>query len=178
LIESIKTAANVLQHDEPTISSEDQEIRMNSLKRMQKSTTLAMAVIKAVGANIYNQWHPSPTLPGLPVDFDATDETQLEDYMVQVNKFLNDLCTSNVEKNGPQNGPLTKLAKGVKTIATHVSPFVKLAIKLGKESGLTVSIVTEGESLTNQVPVPYGVICSALDLLFQVNSPMCLRLTD
>jgi hypothetical protein len=145
LIASLETAADALEHDDPspTTSVEGHETGINALMRMCKSTTLALAVIKAVGANIYSQWHPSPMLPIVPVDFDPTKEAQFEDYLEQVNTFLNGLCTSNAEKNGAQVGPLIKLAKGVKTIARHVSPFVKLAIKIGKEAGMTVSFGIE-----------------------------------
>jgi hypothetical protein len=66
--------------------------------------------------------------------------------MKQADEFLTGLCNSTAKANGAQTGTLTKLATGVKTIARHVSPFVKLAIKLGQAGGLTVFSIPENRS--------------------------------
>jgi hypothetical protein len=104
---------------------------------MGKSLALALAVIKGVGAHIYDQWHPSPIVPLMDDNFDPTDEGQLENYMKQVSDFLNGLV-SDLEAaksaGDEETGTVYKLGKGIKKIALHVAPFVNVLVKLGKES--------------------------------------------
>jgi hypothetical protein len=137
LIEGIELAARELADADSTIEIGEEQIRVLALKRMRKTLNLTLAVIKAVAADIYAQWRPSPELPETGKDFDPTDEAQLEDYMKQVNNFLNGLISDRDSvKSSDEAGTVQKLGKGIKKIALHVAPFVKLMIKLGKQEGL------------------------------------------
>ena len=135
LIECIQIAAINLAETNSDVDMKEDQTRTSALKRMVKSLSLALAVINAVGAHIYNQWHPSPNVPVMDDHFDPTDEGRLENYMKQVNDFLNGLVSDHdLAKSAADQEPGTvhKLGTGIKKIALHLAPFMKLLIKLGK----------------------------------------------
>jgi len=169
LIETIEVAADGVANATSTDDVADEHIREHALKRMAKSLTLTLAIIKGVGADLYSQWNPSPTIPMIEEDFDPTDDAQLENYMSRVNDFLNGIVSDLDVTQNPEEAStmIYKLGKGIKKISLHIAPFAKLLIKLGNDSGL-VNLPSSSKSLTAQVPAPYGIICNGLDLLFQV----------
>jgi len=141
LIESINVAANDLVDANSTVHVEEDHIRTHALKRMGKSLALALAVIKGVGAHIYNQWHPLPIVPVMDDDFDPADEVQLQNYMKRVGDYLNGLVSdldSATRAADEETGTVYKLGKGIKKVALHIAPFVKLLIKLGKQEGSVI----------------------------------------
>jgi hypothetical protein len=104
---------------------------------MKKSLKLAVAVIKAVGADMYKQWHPSTNLPKIEDDFDPTNDEQFESYTAKVAAFLDScLVDRDKTKNGSKQDISTvqKFGKGIKNIALHIAPLVKLGINLGKDN--------------------------------------------
>jgi hypothetical protein len=139
LIEGIELATRELTDADSTIDIGEEQIRVHALKRMRQSLNLMLAVIKAVAADIYAQWHPSPELPKTGKEFDPTNEAQLEDYMKQVNNFLNGLISDrDSAKSSDEAGMIQKLGKGIQKIALHVAPFVKWMIRLGKQEGVVI----------------------------------------
>jgi hypothetical protein len=75
-------------------------------------------------------------------DFDPADEAQLQNYMNRVGDYLNGLVSdldSAKRAADEETGTVYKLGKGIKKVALHIAPFMKLLIKLGKQEGSVIN---------------------------------------
>jgi hypothetical protein len=121
-------------------SADDNEHHVwdRSVKRMEKALTAAFSVIKEAGAKVYNEWSPSIDVPELGDDFDPSDVEALEMFEDEVREFLEKLEKEEESKSkaNQKTGALYKFGRGIKSVAFHIFPFIRTAIKFGKDSGL------------------------------------------
>jgi len=101
---------------------------------MKKALTLADNVIKGVATSFYNGWRPPSALPQGD-KFDLKNEKDFEKYMEQVKVFLQNLVekqeTEKKEKEDAAKTAVGKLGTGIRCIATHIAPVLKVGLKIG-----------------------------------------------
>ena len=143
-IKMIGTAVTELSNADSTTDDSTADARQSALKRVERALERVRASLKEFFSDVYDELHPSPTLPKVEGDFDECTK--------EVSHFL-DTCLCNftegqteINQKGGGNENIQdsstahKFGKGVKKIVLHVAPFAKFLVEVGKSDGLVQSL--------------------------------------